>query len=263
MKDLELQKRLTNAVDSALLSLDPSSAQRAQLTQHILEGKRTMKKRLSIGLVLALLLCLLTLGALAAALLSGQEIIEGHLVPMAQENEKNKPLGDEQVFTNAQLKQVLLLAEENGIQLSDRLKAALTAGQDYSAEETIMEFARDAFGGLYYTWSIQQKYWFEEAMVAIGFKEKNYLLLPGEGEYAYDQARAAALAYIRDRYGDDPADPAVWEESVQYGHSWIGDERSGPPEWVFSFLPLDNSRNEYIVRLNAQGQITSDESYGE
>ena len=77
MKDLELQKRLTNAVDSALFSLDPSSAQRAQLTQHILEGKRTMKKRLSIGLVLALLLCLLTLGALAAALLSGQEIIEG------------------------------------------------------------------------------------------------------------------------------------------------------------------------------------------
>ena len=73
-----------------------------------------MKKRLSIGLVLALLLCLLTLGALAAALLSGQEIIEGHLVPMAQENEKNKPLGDEQVFTNAQLKQVLLLAEEGG-----------------------------------------------------------------------------------------------------------------------------------------------------
>ena len=78
MKEMELQKRIENAVDTALASLDPSVRQCDLLIENIKGGKKSvmgkrmpaiMKPKLSIGLVIAIVLMLLMATALATGII--------------------------------------------------------------------------------------------------------------------------------------------------------------------------------------------------
>ena len=62
-KDLILQKRVERAVDSALSSLEPSVFERQNIIKRMTEGK-PMKKTISVGLVIAIVLLLMTVSAI-------------------------------------------------------------------------------------------------------------------------------------------------------------------------------------------------------
>ena len=75
MKNMELQKRIENAVDTALATLEPSVRQCDRIIENITEGKKSvMGKKVSAMLVLAIVLTLLTATALAAGIIFAKRV---------------------------------------------------------------------------------------------------------------------------------------------------------------------------------------------
>ena len=75
MKEMELQKRIENAVDTALASLDPSVRQCDLLIENIKGGKKSiMGKKASAMLVLAIVLMLLMATALATGIIFAKRV---------------------------------------------------------------------------------------------------------------------------------------------------------------------------------------------
>ena len=179
-----------------------------------------MKRKLSAGLVVCIVLVLLSLTALAAALLTGMEIIEQQAIPVAQGNDA--PLRVNDVYSHEELVALLRVAEENGITVDDdHIREALLRGEGYYEEETIMAICRAAFGGLYYEWDVEERHWYGEMMVEIGFRDENYNRLPGEGEIAPSEARALAVTLLQTEFPDaaihDPARYRVVEDFDEGG----------------------------------------------
>ena len=75
MKDMELQKRIENAVDTTLASLNPSARECDLLIENIKGGKKSvMGKKVSAMLVLAIVLMLLMATALAAGIIFAKRV---------------------------------------------------------------------------------------------------------------------------------------------------------------------------------------------
>ena len=117
-------------------------------------GEIKVKKKLSVGLVFILILVLAAVTALAATLLTAQQIIQQEVLPLIQTSNHEQTPG---FFSNDELAYVVKQAQENGIELSKPLLKALQAGQGYSTQSAIMELASCDFGA-YDEWTIQQQY---------------------------------------------------------------------------------------------------------
>ncbi len=260
--DDRFEQQLRDAVRmSAPVLPDAFEQEMGQLIEHLPRKERSvMKRKLSLGLVLALMLCLLTAGAVAVALLTNEELVEQLLVPMAQENDAS---GLNETFTHEELGVILALAEENGIHLdaNGHISEAYAAGEGYWEEEVIMAIAKEAFGPYPGQWTLEEQYWFEEMAVAIGFKAVNYARIPGEGDLTYEAAYALAKAYIGEEYGpsqvlrlDDRASYDLWR-----GYHAYPDEAGilQEPTWYFWFEPKDISLTEYELTMSRTGEVLS------
>ncbi len=215
-----------------------------------------VRNKLSFGLVLAIILCMLTLTAVAAVLLTGQELVETEVLPMALENDTST-IND--TFTNEELAHIVALAEENGIKLSDSILRALEKGEGYWEEEVIMSLAKSQFGPIPGQWTLEEQYWFEETVVAIGFKDYNYCLIPSPVDLTYEEAYAKAVQYLADE-GWVP-DPAILEDRTKYSlwrtYQCVSAEAGGNevPEWNFIFDPKDINLPTLSVLMNREGGL--------
>jgi len=199
MKHETMQIQIQQALNAELSSLRTSSLQRDELYQNAVGGIQ-VKRKLTTGLVLTIVLVLATLTAVAVGLLTGTQIIEQFAVPMALQNDSED--FRQESFDNEELAQLVQVLEENGITLeedSDVLKA-LKNGQSYWEEETLMAICRRAFGGLFYDWTVEEKHWFDEMTVKIGFKERNPYMIPEEGDMTFD-SKDDYLVITADSYG--------------------------------------------------------------
>ncbi|MBR2054707.1 MAG: hypothetical protein IJ968_07450 [Clostridia bacterium] len=117
-----------------------------------------MKKKLSLGLILILILLLASLSALAVSLLTGQEVVEQNAVPLALGNDTD--VRPTETFSHDELVQLVETAAENGITLDENshIMLALQNGEGYWEEEAIMAICREAFDGLYYEWTVEQRH---------------------------------------------------------------------------------------------------------
>lgn len=215
-------------------------------------GEIKVKKKLSVGLVFILILVLAAVTALAATLLTAQQIIQQEVLPLIQtSNHEQTP----EFFSNDELAYVVKQAQENGIELSKPLLKALQAGQGYSTQSAIMELASCDFGA-YDEWTIQQQYWFEEIMVAIGWKDENLCRLPEQNALSLEQAMSVAEEYVTITYGDDISDTSRWKRSVTYR---VSPEAKEMPRWWLWFRPVDlkDNQNQYDLVIKANGQVIS------
>ena len=119
-----------------------------------------MKKRLPVGLVVAVVLLLLTVTAIAAVLLTPQEVVEQVAVPLAQNNDTEWRVNNE--FSPEELARFIQACAENGIDLNENshIMRAFRNGEGYWEDEAIMEVCRQAFGGTIGEWTIDQRNWF-------------------------------------------------------------------------------------------------------
>ena len=177
--------KMHKAIDSTLSGLngDPWLFQR--VSARAAEGEIKVKKKLSTGLVLVIVLMLIAAVAVAVTLLTHQEVVEQVAVPMAVENDAD--VGINGSYTAEQLTELIRTLNENGITLEEnnKLMQAIQSGQGYWEEETLMEICRQAFGGNFYTWTLEQQDWYEHLMVEIGFYESYDSHLPGEENMGY------------------------------------------------------------------------------
>lgn len=214
-----------------------------------------MKRKASICsvLILTVLLMMTAISTATADSLSMQQLIEQEIVPMAQANDHGEAINDR--FCSEELMRIVQLAQENHIAVPEHLLGAAQRGQGEYEEETVMALAREAFGGPFIEWTIEQKHWFGEMMVAIGFREQNDDCLPKEGEISYDQALHIAADRIAQEYGDDVQNASQWKIMTDYMKMTEEEGTWLPPKWYFSFEPLDVKTNGYQVVLDTSGEI--------
>lgn len=253
MNDREIRAQIHHAMDARLSGMTGNP----YLAQRILagaKGGKKVKRKLSVGLVLTFVLILVAVTALAITLLSGQELVEEVVVPMAQENDIN---GQHESFSGSELEAVIRTAEENDIAIEKQFELEIESGQGYSEEETIMAIARETFGGNYSEWTIEQKHWFGEMMVKIGFRKENPACLPKENELSLEQAMTIVQKKIFEDYGDDILDASRWRRVVDYE---TGKDEQGsqmPPIWNFNLIPMEIGYNQYRLTMDSDGNIQS------
>ena len=242
--------KMHKAIDSTLSGLngDPWLFQR--VSARAAEGETKVKKKLSTGLVLVIVLMLIAAVALAVTLLTHQEVVEQVAVPLAVDNDTG--VGVNNTYNAEELAELVCNLNENGITLEEnnRIMQSLQNGQGYYEEETIMEICRQAFGGNYYTWTLEQQDWYEGLMVKIGFHETYQTRMPGEGNMKYEDAEAFAFRKIRETYGQDLLleDRSIWQLSRQFYVENPGDPASAG--WSFSLEPKDIDHGQYYVRFS-------------
>lgn len=213
-----------------------------------------MKKKISVGLVLTMVLILVAVTALAVTLLSGREFVEEVVVPMAQENDTDEQQED---FSGSELEAVIKAAEENNISLEKQFELAIESGKGYAEEEVVMTIARETFGGNYSEWTIEQKHWFGEMMVKIGFREENSACLPDEDELSFEQAMTIVQKKILADYGDDILDASTWKCIVEYEAGKDEWGNTTPPIWNFDLIPVEMGGNQYSLTMDSDGNIQS------
>lgn len=241
MDENRIRERICRAVEQRCqhLTADPFLAQRV-MRMADMKGEAKVKKKLPVALAVCLVLMLLSLTALAAALLSGREIIEQQAIPIAMQNDDGLRVNG--IYSHEELLELLRVAEENGVTVEDdHIREALLRGEGYYEEETIMAICRAAFGGLYYEWDVEERHWYGEMMVEIGFRDVNDSRLPGEGEIAPAEARDLAVTLVQAEFPDaaivDPARYRVVEDFDAGG-------------WYFTYHPRNLTDAAYHIHFS-------------
>lgn len=212
-----------------------------------------MRSKLSAGLVLAIILCMLAATAVAAVLLTGRELVEQEVLPMALENDSSSaaPL----TFTQEELQQIAALAEQNGVTLSEDTMLALKNGLTVLEKEIILDIVYDDLGPDPMLWTLEEQYWFYAAMVQLGVMKVNDHLLPGEGDLTEAEALAKAIEYVTAQPDDRKAylsDPEAYTLHRSYKMAYHQDGSPSEPLWHFGFMQK-NGPSYYEVLMDAQG----------
>jgi hypothetical protein len=215
------------------------------------EEERPMKKKLSVGLVLAIVLMLITVTVLAAALLSGKDFVQEVLHPKAQENQS-------QSWTEEEVAEILRIAGENGLSLSEEQQARLLDGGGYNKEELMRLFVKLDLGFYPSTWPIEDQAWYDQIQVDIGRIDKTYYALPEEGEATEDEVLAKVQAIIHGQYDTDAplADETIYRRHITY--KWTQTEPNDETlvkRWHVWYEPLDLTHSDYRVALDTEANV--------
>ncbi len=253
--DERLFERIPEALEKRCAHLAPDPF----LSQKVLRaacGKEQpiVKSKMRWGLVLALILMLLSVTAVAAVILSGMQIVEETAVPMAKKNDGGE-LRPNEDYSAEELEALIRVAAENGIILDDdtSIMQAFRRGEGYSEEETIMAICREAFGGLYFEWTIEQRHWFQEMMIAIGWSSENNVALPEAPNMPSEQARQLARETVWKHYGADiPVnDPTKYRMNEEYNAPMLGTQYG---TWEFRFVAQDIHGTNYYITMDGAGE---------
>lgn len=257
MKDELFRQEVRSALDAAFAPHEPTETQKENLCRQITGGIPMKRKaKISLGLALALLLALLAAGALAAALLSAQEVIEKNAVPMARENDTDARRTES--YTHDQLVALVKAANENGITLDETtgIMRALRTGEGYWEDEAIMEICREAFGGLIEEWTYEERLWYARLMAGVDGYEEADMDEPGDGDLPAQTARTIADEAVRKAYpgAKDLTDPACYKRLEDF--SRVTENGKTGSVWSFTYKPLDLTHAKYAVQVNEKGEAS-------
>ncbi len=196
----KVQKALNQ--DAAFIQPNPYLAQRvlnaANANCNAKGGFVTMKKRYACT-ALVVVLMLLSLTAVAAVLLSMQQIVDDYAIPMANEYE-----GESYTVENTNL--LLQLASENNIVLSqeglERINHELEQGKGYYKDELIRELAKAEFGEEPLLWSLEEQKWYEDVCEALGLVDDVGNILPEKAEAMTEETITRAKQHICSQTGE-------------------------------------------------------------
>lgn len=242
------RKGFHKAVDATLSGLQPDPLLYRRVAARMREGEGKVKRKVSATLVITLIIVMMGAVAVAATLLSHQEVVEQIAIPMAVHNDGR--VGVNPSYTVEELGEVVRTLNENGITLEENstVMQLLQNGQGYYEEETLMEICRLAFGGNYFTWTLEQQDWFEGLMVQCGFHETHIPRMPGSDNMTYEDAEAFAFERLRQAYGQELAveDRTQYRLSRQFYHDI---EQGGRATWSFTLEPLNVLLGRYHIQF--------------
>ena len=262
MREAEERMIFQNAVDRRLSGLqeNPFLAQRIMNAE---KGEIKVKKKLTLSMVLVIVLLLIAITALAVALLSPKEIVEQVAVPVAQSN-------DQENYTYEELAELIRALNENGITLDEgsKIMRAFQAGHGYWEKDAIHEICLSAFGANKSTWSIEQRYWYGEMMVAIGAWDSNIYMLPEGDDLTEPEARRLAVDALKKVYNVDlPTETnEEWLIGAGFGSNYYdeGDDSYWIVEWHLGFSrPEKPDALVYDVSFDRHGENIQTEYHEE
>lgn len=258
MTDERFRQEITRALDARLRELEPTPRQKEIMMKRITGGQKVKRNmRVSLGLVLAVVLTMLAVGAAAAALLSAREVIEQTALPMARENDTDTRKIE--TYTHDQLVALVAAANENGISLDETtgIMRALRRGEGYWEDEAIMEICREAFGGLIDEWTWDEQYWYMNLMAQTQGYEENTMDYPGEGDMKATDAYPIADAALMNAYegAKDLQDSACYKRH-EFFYILEGENREKAGSvWCFTYKPLDLTHATYTISINEKGEV--------
>ena len=218
---------------------------------------KPMKKRISVGFVLAVVFTLLAASALAAVLLGGRDFVEQIMAPKAVENPS-------QNFTKEEIAEILKIAEENNLTLSDvdlyRLNHLGESG--YNKEELMRRFVKTEYGFYPAAWPIEVQHWYEQLMKACGLDKSKHQanVLPEGNEISQEQAVKIAEDLIHEKYDAnvDLNDKTKYLRFLTYMEHKIGD--TCYREWSFAYEAQDLYGADYYLTLDPAGTVKNEYS---
>lgn len=258
MNHEKMREHVHTGIDRQCASLtsDPYRMQRVLNMAHEAPGTGgfVVKKKLSVGMVFAIVLILMTVTAVAAVLLSMRQIVDNYAVPMAQQSVGEIDYNPEEVSILVQL------AQENGIVFSEHAMSniawAESHGEGYAKDEFIKQLAYAEFGEDMSTWTLEQQKWFDDALVAMGLFPENQKAMPEDPEGERELAVSRAVAHLTANYSiaGDITDESQYQVGVQYIN---GDADGDYPGlyWSIDFQPKTITGGEYWVYLRDDGEI--------
>ena len=204
-----------------------------------------MKKKLLTGLVTLILLALSVTAAPAAAPMTGREIVEQLIVPMAVANDP--AVGLNRSFSAEELAQIVKTLNENGITLPENnLIMQMYVSGCGLFEETVLDRLCEVI--LSRPQTLEEQDWYDQQAAKIGLIETYQSRIPGPENMTLEQAQAAAFKCIRDAYGKDLPleDRNVWELSYSFTRS---NEEDRGDMWYFSLTARDMEHGCYSVEF--------------
>lgn len=248
------RNNLRRAMDSTLPGLEQDVWFEQRVLNRIHEqpmARRGISKRTVLTLLLAAML-LLSATAVAAVLLSGREVVDAYAVPMALENDSDVYIKG--FYTHEELAKLICTLKENGITLDeqDTIMQAFQSGHGYWEEDVIEAICMEAFGSRMYAWSVEEKHWYDELLVQIGAKEKNWYELPDESDMTVAEARTYAASLLNKEY--DLALPAESNEEWLICDYFFAADDVNPAMWYFNFVNRVDSTMEYGVHFDRKGK---------
>ena len=125
-----------------------------------------------------------------------------------------------------------------------------------------------AYGHCFF-WTIEQKAWFDEVLVALGLMERAVNILPSENEITPKQAVALAEQELASSFSIDPNELTAYKKSIQY----LDHQDGNGPYYKVEFIgETETIFADYIAYIYDAGTIvqvvnnipsTLEESYGD
>ena len=247
--DRIIQAKVRAALDDCLSGVDDMPSLRYDIMRKV-RGEAVVKKKLSVGLIFAIVLILIALGAVAAALLSGKEFVEQELVPKVSESTSEK-------WTQEELDEILRIAAENGIVLSEDVLNRLQNGDGTYKEELMRIFVKVDLGFYPATWPIEEQAWYEKLLMECGLLDQQTRFIPEGDEISQEKALQVAKNYIRDVYQDDTdiTDTENYLRYVEYRAFVESDGTVHPRKWYIRYESRDLFHNSYNLTILTDGGV--------
>ena len=248
------ENMIKNIIDVNLSGLYVTRENEEAIMSRIWENKRPHRK-LSVGLVLALVVILAAVGALAAVLLGGKAFTGQIVAPIATQTDSEK-------FTKEEVGRIIALAEENGVQLPDRIYEHYEKwGSEYK-EELMRALVKTELGFYPARWSLADQHWYGQLLEECGLIEKSSNLLPGEGDYTEAYVENLAIQMITERLKPegDLRDTTRYKRSMTYSLDTDSPYRT-LKRWSVAYDDLVTN-GYYIFELLSNGLVVDLHRYG-
>lgn len=258
MREAMIQK----AIDANLSGLYMTDEQKQAVYRRLAgtEEKEAPHIRFSAVMVFALILLLMTAGAVAAVLLGGKDFTKQVVAPMAMETESES-------FTADEVGEIIRLAEENGLSVPQQLKEHWARwGSEYK-EELMRALVKTELGFYPGSWSLEDQHWYNEMLVECGLSKGITNLLPGENDFTEEKVLYMANTLFREKLGltGDINDPAQFQRYLTFGLDLLPEGRQ-LKQWSvgyedlktgtqYDFLMLDNG---LITRASRYDAVSGD-----
>ena len=219
--------------------------------------EQTVKRKFSVGFVLACVLALLAVTALAAVLLGGRDFVDQIMAPKAAETESSS-------FTKAEIEEILRIAAENSLTLSDQDMYRLNHLDEtgYDKEELMRRFVKTEYGFYPDAWPIEVQHWYEEMLEACGLDDPVTVnVLPEGDEYTQEQIVKIARDFIHEKYGPDVDldDPDKYRRFMTYREARLGEDMRFR-QWNLNYEAQDLYGTDYSLVLDSAGNIKKEYS---
>lgn len=274
--DVHREKALVQAaIDDCLSGVDNMPSLLTEVMRKA-KGEEKVKKKLSLGLVLMIVLLLAAVGALAAALWE-QQVVPMKEIEKSQGDYINWNINQKQTLIKALLESGSLAPSDETAKLlsdetdeaakhliADQLVLALTGQTD--AKEITVDIITYAIMGATDYWTPEQRVWWQEITQQYHGDEgcPDTLIVPDQNDLTQAQAIAIAKAAILKAYAFSPD---ALDQAVPVAILYVTQQRPDYKRWDVQFKFFREGTKNYLERVytavvDENGHVIADDDVG-